>query len=239
MLIWIIPVGDQNWYTGDMMHTGCHGCSQCGHGVVTGTSNQALELWNQARLTRVYKRGEILFRQGEPSAGVFCTSSGLTKLYRSSLSGETQILGLVGGLQVLGHCSLLCDQPVASTAEVVKEAKICFVDRQTVLQCMALDARLSINLSRLLARQLANAENRLFSVACLSVRARLAGLLLETIPEDAAPVQLTRGEMAQIIGTKPESVSRGLHELAKMAVIRLEKRRIEILDRRPLEKLTL
>lgn len=221
------------------MNTSCYGCAQCGHGVVSGASDQALALWNQARVTRLYRRGEILFRQGEPSAGVFCTSSGLTKLYRSSLSGETQILGLIGGLQVLGHCSLLCDQPMASTAEVVKEAQICFVDRQTVFQCMALDARLSTNLSRLLARQLTNAENRLFSVACLSVRARLARLLLEIIPVQGPPVQLTRSEMAQIVGTKPESVSRALHELSGMGLVALEKRRIEIVDRAALERLGL
>lgn len=221
------------------MHTSCHGCSQCGHGVVTGASNDALELWNQARRTKVYRRGEILFRQGEPSAGVFCTSTGLTKVYRSNLGGETQILRLVSGLQVLGHCSVLCDQPMASTAEVVKDAKICFVDRQTVLQSMALDPRLSMNLARLLARQLSSAENQLFAVACLSARARLAKLLLEIIPSQGTPVELTRSEMAQIIGSKPESVSRALHELSKMAVIRLEKRRIAILDRGALENLQL
>jgi len=203
--------------------------------VVAGVSNEVLQLWNSAKKTRTYMRGELVFRDGEPSAGVYCSYSGLIKLYRSSAEGEVQILRLVSGMHVMGHGSLLCDQPLTCTAEVLRDAQICFVDRQTVLQSMALDSRLSINLARLLARELSRAEDLLFSVSCLSTKARLARLLLNLTQDGEWSLELTRAEMGQVIGSSPESISRALHSLTRDGSLRLEKRRIAVSDR---EKLT-
>lgn len=215
---------------------GCHGCSACGHGVVVGASKEVLDLWNEVKKTKIYRRGDILFREGDPSSGIYCSFSGLIKLYRTSLDGEVRILRLVRGMHVMGHRSLLCDEPVNCTAEVIQEAQICFVDRATMLKCMAMDSRLSTNLARLLAGELARAEELVFSASCLSTRARLARLLLEISSGQGWALELTRAEIGQMTGSSPESISRALHDLAREGTIVLEKRRILVRDRERLEQ---
>lgn len=211
------------------MEEGCQGCSLCGHGVVAGVSEETLATWNRSRQTRTYPKGEQLFSQGQPTRGLFCTYSGLVKLYRLSLDGNVQILRLTRGQEVLGHDSLLCQQAAAQTAEVIQEARICFVDRQVILQSMQADPRLNLNLARLLARDLQRVEERLFAVACLPTPGRLARLLLEISDSQGQVESLSRIEMAQLTGTSPESVSRILKQFQKVGALRLEKRKVFLL----------
>ena len=215
-------------YTSSM--SSCQECANCGHGVLGGVGSEALELWNRSRRTREVKRGEILFHEGEMSAGVYCTYSGLTKLYRTAQNGEVQILQLVGGMRVLGHSSVICDEPMACTAEVVRPGRLCLVDRQVALKCMELDARLGVNLCRLLSRELLRAEDQWFARSCLSTRSRLARLLLELHQGGTWIVEMTRAEMGQMIGASAESISRVLQEMESTGIIQLEKRKIALRD---------
>ena len=215
-------------YTQDM--SSCQDCANCGHGVLSGVGPEAMALWNQSRRTREVKRGEILFHEGQLSAGVYCTYSGLTKLYRTAQNGGVQILQLVGGMRVLGHSSVLGDEPMACTAEVVQPGRLCLVDRQVVLRCMEQDARLSVNLCRLLSRELLRAEDQWFALSCLSTRSRLARLLLDLDQGGPWIVELTRAEMGKMIGASPESISRVLQELEAQGAIGLHKRKIRVSD---------
>jgi CRP/FNR family transcriptional regulator len=196
--------------------------------LLAGASQVALSAWNAAKKTRTYSRGSTLFREGEPCQGLYCTYSGLIKLYRTSLHGEIQIIRLISGLHVVGHRSLLAQEPMSATAVALRDTRLCFVDRQSVSRCLSMDPSLATNLARLLARELGQAEGRLFSLACHNTRARLARLLLEIRQDNGFAVELTRLEMGQIIGVSPESVSRALQGLARAGALRLVKRKIAL-----------
>lgn len=206
----------------------CESCVTAGHGLLVGAGAAALGLWNRAKVVRDYPRGSTIFREGEPCQGLYCTYSGLIKLYRTSLHGEIQIVRLIAGLHVVGHRSLLAQEPMSATAVALRDTQLCFIDVRTVQQCLALDPALGLNLARLLARELGQAETRLFSLACHNTRARLARLLLDIRQEDGFAVELTRMEMGQIIGASPESVSRTLQELVRRGALRLMKRKIAL-----------
>ena len=204
----------------------CSRCARAGHGLMTGASEAALTAWNAAKKTRTFAKGATLFREGEAVQGLYCTESGLIKLYRTSLHGGVQIVRLISGMHVVGHRSLLTQEPMSATAVALRETRLCFIDRAAVAHCLSLDSALAVNLARLLAQELGQAESRLFSLACHNTRARLARLLLEIRQENGFAVELTRVEMGQIIGVSPESVSRGLHSLARAGALRLIKRKI-------------
>ncbi|MBT9584192.1 Crp/Fnr family transcriptional regulator [bacterium] len=213
----------------------CHGCALCGHGLLAGASSAAISAWNEAKKIRNYPRGATLFREGEPSQGLYCTYSGLIKLYRASLHGEIQIVRLITGLHVVGHRSLLAQEPMSATAVALRDTRLCFVDRLAVANCLRLDSTLAVNLACLLARELGQAESRLFSLSCHNTRARLARLLLEIRQDNGFAVELTRVEMGQIIGVSPESVSRALQGLSRAGALRLVKRKIALEDPQILE----
>ncbi len=211
----------------------CGQCGQCGHKLLSGVSQEATSLWDAAKKTRVIPRGAVLFHEGERSGGVYCTFSGLLKLHRTSLEGEVQIVRLVHGLEVVGHRSLLTGEPLTATATALRDCRLCFVDAATVHRCLQLDPGLSVNLARLLARDLGHSESQLFNLSQLDTRARVSRLLLELRQRNGYAVELTRAEMSQMVGASPESVSRTLQSLARQGAVRLI-RRLVALDNLPL-----
>lgn len=206
----------------------CSDCAQCGHKLLSGASQAATELWNSAKKTRIIPRGSVLFREGEVSQGIYCTYSGLLKLHRTSLDGEVQIVRLVHGLEVVGHRSLLTGEALTATATAVRDCRLCFVDAATVQYCLQLDAGLSLNLARLLARDLGHSESQLFNLSQLDTRARISRLLLELRQRNGYAVELTRAEMSQMVGASPESVSRTLQALARLGAVRLIRRQVAL-----------
>lgn len=206
----------------------CSDCAHSGHKLLHGVGEKATAVWNAAKKTRILSRGAILFREGEVSGGVFCTSSGLLKLHRTSLDGEVQIVRLVHGLEVVGHRSLLTGEALTATATAVRECRLCFVDGATVLQCLQLDASLAVNLAKLLARDLGHSESQLFNLSQLDTRARISRLLLELRQRNGYAVELTRAEMSQMVGASPESVSRTLQALARQGAVRLVRRQVAL-----------
>ncbi|MFN8613625.1 MAG: Crp/Fnr family transcriptional regulator [Vulcanimicrobiota bacterium] len=211
----------------------CHSCQQCadcGHKLLTGVAADTLDIWNSAKVTRTLGRGNILFREGEASGGVYCTESGLLKLFRTSLHGEVQIVRLVHGREVVGHRSLLTGEPLTASATAVRDTRLCFVDAATVQRCLKMDPTLSLNLARLLARDLGHSEGQLFNLSQMDTCARLSRLLLELRQPNGCAVELTRAEMSQMVGASPESVSRTLQALARVGAVRLVCRRIVVED---------
>lgn len=235
-MIWIIVEGIFTFYAQLAMDLpvsscsphSCSDCGQCGHKLLGGVSSEATACWDAAKKTRIIPRGSVLFREGEVSQGVYCTYSGLLKLHRTSLDGEVQIVRLVHGMEVVGHRSLLTGEPFTATATAVRDCRLCFVDAATVHRCLQLDPALSVNLARLLARDLGHSESQLFNLSQLDTRARVSRLLLELRQRNGYAVELTRAEMSQMVGASPESVSRTLQALARQGAVRLIRRQVAL-----------
>ena len=208
----------------------CSKCADIGHKLLSGASDEATALWNAAKKNRLIPRGAVLFREGEVSQGVYCTSSGLLNLYRTSPDGEVQIVRLVHGLEIVGHRSLLTGEPLTSTATAVRDCRLCFVDAATVHRCLQLDPGLALNLAKILARDLGHCESQLFNLSQLDTRGRLSRLLLELRQRNGYAVELSRCEMSQMVGASPESVSRTLQALARQGAVRLIRRQVSVDD---------
>lgn len=206
----------------------CPDCVHTGHKLLTGVGRDATELWSAAKKTRFLPRGAVLFREGELSQGVYCIYSGLLKLSRTSLDGEVQIVRLAHGGEVVGHRSLLTGERLTSTATAVRDCRLCFVEAATAQRCFQLDPVLSLNLARLLARDLGHCESQLFNLSQLDTRARLSRLLLELRQRNGYAVELSRAEMSQMVGSSPESVSRTLQALARQGAVRLVRRQVSV-----------
>ncbi len=197
-----------------------------------------VDAFDSGKSSTRYKRGSLVFRQGELGRGLYCISSGRVKLYRANPAGQVQVVSLAGPGDFLGHRELLTGQPQANTAEVVQEALICLVERDVLLASLQEDRQVAQNVMTSMAHALERAEARMLELARLSASGRIASLLLEC--EDQGQVApLTREELAQIAGTTIESVSRTLRSLGRKGVLGLKGRRIRIIDRGALEELTL
>ena len=78
----------------------------------------------------IYKKGDILFSEGNILNGVFCIKEGACKLSRLSANGKEQIIRFIKGGDMLGYRSVLSEEPVSLTVTALKDMRVCFIPKK-------------------------------------------------------------------------------------------------------------
>lgn len=189
----------------------------------------------------VYPRGTVLFLEGATPRGVHVLCSGLVKTYTTSREGRTVILRLVGPSEVLGLSSLMTGGCYPASAEILRPARVTFLRRALLLPILSEDKSALLATTRWLAEELRRAwdHTRLFCFS-RSPQARMAQFLIRrALPNSnpapaSAPIHvqldLTEREIAEMIGTSREAVSRTLSDLQRRNLIRMRNGGIDILS---------
>ncbi len=200
------------------------------------------DLFNRRVVCRTYAAGETIFVQGDPCKGLYLVEGGLVAVRKMDEEGQSAIVRLAYQCDTLGYRPLLAKENHRATAEVIKEAKICFVDASTIRGFLKSNPRLGMNFLEHTARAFGEAEERLFQVAALSVRIRVIHLLVllrdhygTTTSDGTLFVELPMSQrnLAEMIGARPESVSRALRNIQDEGLLNMSGRTIRVnhLDR--------
>ncbi|MGI9104474.1 MAG: Crp/Fnr family transcriptional regulator [Terriglobales bacterium] len=181
--------------------------------------------------------GVSLFVEGEPPRGIFHIRSGRVKMFICSGGGKTLILRMAKSGDVLGLPGTLSGAQYEVTAETVGPTQVAFVKRDTFLRFM--DAHAEVSLA--VAHQLTSIyRSACHEIRCLglghSVGEKLAKLLLEwPLSNSDTPIHIRfafrHEEVAQMIGTTRESVSRVFGEFKKRQIAELDGSSLIIHDR--------
>ncbi len=218
--------------------TECHDCESRPDGIFCDLEQSATRDLEQRKTNNIYKKGQIVFYEGNQALGLYCVSSGRVKLYKTSIDGKQQIVRIASSGDVLGHRALLANEPYHATAEAIEDAEVCCLDRNAFFSLLKKEPSLSMNLLQKLAQELGVAENLAATIAQKSVRERMAELLLtlkETYGEKDGNhykigLQLTREEMGNMIGVTQETSIRLMSEFRQEKLIEVSGRDIKILD---------
>jgi CRP/FNR family transcriptional regulator len=208
------------------------------------TGSHLLKLDRQ-KTAHEYQRGQIIFYEGNPPLAVYCVYSGVVKLYKAGKNDKRVLIRLLGPGEIIGYRALVADEPYAATAEAVETATICTISRDTLESVLADDFEITMRLMAKLATELRVSEEQMVTRTQDPVRQRTARFLiwlLENLQHpskksSAISVPLLREEMAQMIGTTPETLSRILREFANQGLINLDRKNIEVAKLRPLRRL--
>lgn len=223
----------------------CEFCGLYREGVFCGLSRELRNRLDVEKSIQVFERGQILFYQNSPSFAIFCIQSGRVKLYKTGNQGERYVIRLLGAGEILGYRAVLSGEPYAASAEAVEKTTACLITRELLIQMLQESPELSAKMMHKLAVELRVSEEQMLSVLIHPVRQRTADLLLSLAHSDStrrpgenlAIGSLRRSEMAQMIGTTPETFSRTLHELAREGLIDVTSRNISIVDYSGLERI--
>jgi CRP/FNR family transcriptional regulator len=228
-----------------MMHLGslsyeAPDCAQCRareDSVFSNLGSPELVVLSTSKRCRCYKRGELIFAVNDRPSGIHCIQTGRVKLYKMSRDGREQIVRLAGAGDILGYRSLIADEPYSLYARPLEESRICHIPRSTFISLLSTDRTLSLNVMMLLAADVRSAEEKMIELAQRSVTERVAETLLllrETYGVEAdqqtIDARLTRADIASMVGSVVETVSRSLTKLKQDGSIGLVGRRIMILD---------
>ena len=195
------------------------------------------------KVSKIVKKGEPIFVEGESVNGVFCVREGVCKMTKLSPNGKDQIVKLAKKGELLGQRSLISDEPANLSAIALEDMEICFIPRSEVIQFFNKNNQFSMNVMKTICGDLKEADDLMVGMAQKSVKERLAFTLLNleenfgTNDDNTLKIQLSRDELASIIGTATESCIRLLSDFNKLGLISLKGKSISILDRVKLKKL--
>lgn len=212
----------------------CAGCSLNAEGAFAVLDDRARDILDRAKTVHEYQPGQAIFYEGTPAEEVYCIQSGLVKLYRSDPDGRHYVLRLDGPGEPLGYEAVLAGFPYTATAEALRPTRSCILPGRILHELMTQVPELGPRLIVDLARRLRDSEDRRVALAQLSVRQRAAGLLLQLAdgsrPGSPVTLPLRRTEMADMIATTPETLSRVLRDLGEGDLITLTRKDLLILD---------
>ncbi|MCC5925932.1 MAG: Crp/Fnr family transcriptional regulator [Bacteroidetes bacterium] len=195
--------------------------------------------------SKVYRRGELIFREGEHAAGLFCLSSGKIKVFKTGEEGRDLIVRLARGGDTIGYRALISREPYYASAVALEESRVCFVPADEFFRYIGMNSDFSMELIQTLSRDLRQAEERILRLAQKTVRERLADaliLLRDTYgftPDDdkMLDVHLSREDFASLVGTATETVIRLISDFRSEGFIETPGKRVRLLDEKALRQL--
>lgn len=191
-----------------------------------------------AKACRVYRKGEVLFRERDKPIGLFCIHSGKIKVYRTGDEERDQIVRFAKAGDLVGYRSLISGEPYNLSAAALDESAVCCIPADSFLTLLRESPGFTMEVLHLLAGQLRKSEERLIHLAQKPVRERLAEALLilkevygtENGIGSAIDVALTRDELAAVVGTATETLVRTISDFKRENLITTDKKKIRIID---------
>jgi CRP/FNR family transcriptional regulator len=184
-------------------------------------------------------RGECLFTEGDPPAGIFLILEGCIRLVRSTGDGREQVLHEERAGATLAEVPVFDGEGYVASAVAVDESVVLFVPRAPLLAALDRCPGSALEVIRILARRVRRFAALVEDLSLRDVLERLARhLLREAARQPDADIQLpaTREELAAHVGTVREQASRALSELKRAGIIDVDGRRVRVLDEAALRK---
>ncbi|NHM07542.1 Crp/Fnr family transcriptional regulator [Flavobacterium sp. CYK-4] len=207
------------------------------------TKDELVRMAN-CKTSKTVRKGETIFSEGEILNGVYCVKDGVCKMTKLSSNGRDQIVNLIKKGELLGQRSLISEEPVNLSAVALEDMQICFIPKSEILTFFNENNRFSMNVMKTICGDLKQADDLMVGMAQKTVKERLAQTLLYLEDEfgvnadKSLKLQLSREEIASMIGTATESCIRLLSEFNKLELIEINGKKIIIKDRNKLARIS-
>jgi CRP/FNR family transcriptional regulator, polysaccharide utilization system transcription regulator len=193
---------------------------------------------------RQYKRGDILYQEGNRISGFFCINKGIIKVFKTGFDGKEQIIRFAKKGEIIAYRSVLSNELACTSAKVIEDCDVCFIPSEILISFIKTNPVYALELLKLACHELGEANSFITDIAQKTVRERLAEILLllyhdfDVDEQNFLKISLTREELANLIGTATESVIRLLSEFKSDKLVELNGRRIKLLNVKGLEKIS-
>lgn len=195
------------------------------------------DLVNLAQLShrRTYGKGDSIFLQGEQADGFFIVYSGRVKVYKLSSNGREQILHIFGEGDHFAEVPAFDGECFPASASALEQTEVLFFSRQLFLTLLEQNPNLAINLVKSFARHLRRFSRLVDNLSLREVPGRLATYLLTLSQKanntDHIELDISKGQLAALLGTIPETLSRAFYKLDRDGIISIKGSSIDLCDR--------
>ena len=222
----------------------CHQCEFRKQSIFKHCEFEEIEFLDKNKYFQKYKKGQVIFLEGNSPFGLFCLVNGKVKISRMGFDGKEQIIRLAKPGDTLGYRSLIKNTRYTASAIALDDAQACFITKDDFNSLISHNSKISSDLLEMLAEVLGDTQDKFINLATKPVKERLAEALLllkstyENNDEDLFSISISREDLAAIVGTVKETVTRCLSEFKNEHMILTKGSNITILQPDKLLKLS-
>ena len=209
--------------------------------LFSGLPRDQLEKINTISVDRRFRKGEIIFSEGDDGNGFFIVASGLIKIYKLSPDGKEHILHVFGPGEPFGEVAVFTGRAFPANAEAIADSELIFLAKPDFIRLISQNPSLSLNMLAVLSLRLRQFAVKIENLSLKEVPGRLAAYLLylaeEQESDETVRLAISKGQLASLLGTIPETLSRVLAKMTNQNLIHVKGRTIALVDREGLESL--
>lgn len=208
----------------------------------------SISLMNEMDIQKIvnrYSKKQLIFHEGNATDGIYFIQSGKIKVFKDGAFNKNHIVRISSEGDFLGHRGFSSTNTYPVSAEAITDSHICFVGKKFFYKILEDTPKLTINLMLFLANELNYEEARLRDMSVFNVREKVAKALLILIEKLGLNYQLeingiedlSRQDIAELVGLNSNQVTKVLAEFKEDNIIETDNKKIKILDQKKLEEI--
>lgn len=200
----------------------------------------------QITTERKYRKGSVIFLEGEQGEGFHYLQSGKVKIVKMTDDGREHIINILSPGDLFAEVLLFNNRDYPATAIAVEDSKVGVIKNTDLERLILGNNLLALQLIKALSQRLLFAQQKIKNLALHDVTARTAETLLRLGTEHGRiltngqieiTLDLSRQDLASLVGTTRETVTRTLSSLKKDKIIDFDIHKITIIEPNKLKRL--
>lgn len=195
--------------------------------------NQLREI-EQIAIEKLFGKGETIFIEGDDGNGFYVVVDGRIKIYKVSTEGKEQILHIFGAGEPFGEVPVFTGKPFPANAESLAKSRLLFFPRKSFVDLISDNPSLALNMLAVLSTRLRRFTVQIENLSLKEVPSRLAAYLIylaeEQGREDSVKLHISKGQLASLLGTIPETLSRIFAKMSAQNLIQVSGSDISLID---------
>lgn len=209
--------------------------------IFNGLTVDQLESIRRIAVEKDFSKGQIIFSEGDSGNGFYIIVFGRVKIFKSSSDGKEQILHIFGPGEPFGEVPVFTGALFPATAVCISKAQLLFFPKDSFIGLISKNPMLSVKMLGLLSMRLREFTVQIENLSLKEVPGRLSSYLLYLSEEqdrtDRVNLSISKSQLASLLGTIPETLSRIFAKMTAGNLIRVQGNEILLTDRDGLEKL--
>jgi CRP/FNR family transcriptional regulator len=206
-----------------------------------GLTVEQLEAIARIVSAKEYKKGQLVFSEGDDGLGFYLVIRGRVKIYKLSPEGKEQIMHIFGPGQPFAEVPVFEGSRYPASAEAMENSKLFFFPKRDFIALIQENPFLAMNMLASLSQRLKQFSNLIESLSLKEVPGRLASYLLYLSDKngsiDEFMLDIAKSQLASLLGTIPETLSRIFSKMGSRHFVKIDGPKITIVNREGLEDL--
>lgn len=210
--------------------------------IFNGLSESHLQEIKNIAVNKRLNKGELIFSEGDDGNGFFVVVDGQIKIFKLSSEGKEQILHILGAGEPFGQVAMFAGRSFPAYAEAIAKSHLLFFPRHAFIGLISGNPQLGMQMLAVLSMRLRQFTIQIENLSLKEVPGRLASYLIYLADEqkkaDEVNLPISKGQLASLLGTIPETLSRIFAKMSSQGLIEVSGGNIRLTDRNGLEELS-